>query len=104
MSNATRAYASVYVDGKVFLAKVLPTVVFPSAALVPLFTLADSITNPALEFQALKLPDSKPSEKTGDGGGADVTETTGVSAETLPAMSRALTAYWCVDEPSTESV
>src|SRR5206468_12688416 len=99
MSNATRAYASVYVDGKVFLAKVLPTVVFPSAALVPLFTLADSIANPALEFQALKLPDSTPSEKTGDGGGADVTQTTGVRAQALPAASRALSAYRCGDEP-----
>src|SRR2546422_10859648 len=98
MSNATRAYASVYVDGKVFLAKALPTVVFPSAPWVPLFTLAPSITNPALEFQALKLPDSKPSEKTGDGGGADAPETNGVSPEPLTAMSRALTAHPCVHD------
>ncbi len=78
-------------------------VVAPSAALAPPWTVAPSTTMPPDEVHALKSPDSKPSAKTGGGGGGVVTETVLPSADTLPAMSLARTAYWCVDEPNTAS-
>ena len=79
-------------------------VVLPSAACAPLLTVEPSTTRPPLAFHALKSPDSKPSVNTGGGGGGVVTDATLPGAETLPAMSRALTWYWCVDDPSTASV
>ena len=81
----------------------LPLVVLPSAALVPLLTLLPSMTSPPFALHALKLPDSKPSAKTGEGGDGVVTDTAAPSADVLPPMSRALTAYWCVDDPRTAS-
>src|SRR6266567_5899567 len=102
--NHTRAYASLYVDGSVSFAYVAPLVVLPSTAFSPEWTVVPSTTSPALLVQALRSPDSKPSANTGAGGAGVVADAVALSGDTLPATSRALTAYWCVDPPSTASL
>src|SRR6266568_1836159 len=102
--NHTRAYASLYVARSVFFAYVPPLVVLPSTASAPELTLLPSTTSPPEVLQALRSPDSKPSAKTGAGGGGVVADAVALSGDTLPATSRARTAYWCVDPPSTASL
>src|SRR5689334_15539187 len=78
--NQMRALPSVYVDGNVFLAKVLPTVVLPSMAFVPACTVVPSTTKPPFVVHEERSPDSKPSWNTGTGADGVVTFTAVVSA------------------------
>ncbi len=76
--------------------------VFPSTASDPPCTVEPSTVRPEVGFHCDKVPLSKPSANTGTGGAGVVTEMVLVSPETLPAMSRARTAYWWVEDPSTD--
>jgi len=93
-SKPTRANASAYVAASVFLANVLPFVVFASAANVPERTSVFSTVRPALDVHADVDPDSNPSANTGTGADGVVTGTAVVNAETFPEVSRARIAYW----------
>ena len=86
--KATREYASADEVDSVFLANTGPT---PSAAKLPVRTLAPSMVNPPLVVQAEKSPDSKPSAKTGAAAAGVVTGSAADCADGLPEVSRART-------------
>ena len=74
----------------------------PSAAYVPLRMSVSSTAKPPVLVQAPKVPDSKPSAKTGTGAAGVVAETVGVNADRLPDVSRARTAYVWVEPAVTD--